>query len=376
MPRRSVPLPPGALLTRAQWLGLGMSARRLAGPELVRVLPGYWTPAAAPASLDALCYRLQRTVLPGAVISDATAAALMGWPLPWWWERGIGLLAEQEIMTPFGPITPSAAPVPLRPLGASAGPAAFAERRTREIPIWLPPPLHCTLPREGPHRAGPNVTVHRRLHPGEAFLWRGIMLSHPVEVLCQIAGSLPHDDLVVVLDHLLGPNCRRKGLTCDEILAALDARAGHRGTSAVKAALTDARSGVESAGETRLRLLLGRAGFPEPVVNLAVPDPDRPGSSRRIDLGYPEEKIGAEYQGDYHRTRRDQWRADEGRRDSLASVGWQLREATADDITAPARFLNGMRRAFLAAGAEAPPASNWLGDAGASLARRSAPPRR
>ncbi|WP_152351551.1 hypothetical protein [Brachybacterium subflavum] len=99
------------------------------------------------------------------------------------------------------------------------------------------------------------------------------------------------------------------------------------------------------------------------------------GRTRRIDDAYPGLLIGAEYQGDIHRTDKDRWRDDEARRDALSSVGWNIRSATARDIERPGRFLAGMRRAFLAAGAPAPPVENWSGQNEARLGRRSAPPR-
>src|SRR5699024_10531309 len=38
---RATALPPGALLSRAHWRALGVSTRRLAGPELVTGFPGF-----------------------------------------------------------------------------------------------------------------------------------------------------------------------------------------------------------------------------------------------------------------------------------------------------------------------------------------------
>lgn len=405
MPRRSVQLPTHALLSRQEWLGLGMSARRLSGPELVSILPGYLTPTVAPAPLEALCSRLQKTVLPGAVISDATAAALFGWPLPWWWESGIGLLAEQSVRVGGSYRTPSRLRTPEsamsgephspgrpelntvgrspaatgRALNAVGRPSSSAKHALIGVDgpvapdIWLPPPLHCTVPQGAARSAGPFVTVHRRVS-GTAIRWDGLIVSHPIEVLCQIAGSLPLDEVVVILDHLLGPNSRITGWSRELITEHLAIRDNRRGVSTVLRALALARPRVESPGETRLRLLVVRAGFPEPAINLAVPDPDRPGRFRRLDLGWEALKLGVEYQGDHHRAKRNQWREDLQRRDSLASVGWDLREVTAADIAAPERFLNSLRRSFLVAGADAPPASNWLGAAGRALGRRSAPP--
>src|SRR5690606_13013093 len=111
------------------------------------------------------------------------------------------------------------------------------------------------------------------------------------------------------------------------------------------------------------------------ALNHEVDDPDS-GGPRYIDLAYPTWRIGVEYQGDNHRRDKRRWREDQARRDSLASVGWDLRYLTASDIEAPRRFLTALRRSFVRAGAPAPPESNWAGSAGARLGRLlSEPPR-
>lgn len=372
MPRRSIPLRLGSLQSREQLLALGMSTRRLRGGELTRVLPDHYTPTAAPASLNDLCRLLQGTIIPGAVISHSTAAALLGMPLPWWFDGGVGSLHEHGEDRDGVWVVPSSVP-------AGKGRDGMSLTRTSSSPApaktWTPPPLHCSAPRNARRSAGPHAVVHRG-RPG-AWVLRtgGLLLSHPVDVVCQLAAALDLDDLVILLDHLIGPSSPIPGTTASDIDAFLRERPSSRGRPAVGAALRLARPHVESPGETRLRLLLVRAGFPEPVPNHSVPDPDSPGRTRRIDDAYPGLLIGAEYQGDIHRTDKDRWRDDEARRDALSSVGWNIRSATARDIERPGRFLAGMRRAFLAAGAPAPPVENWSGQNEARLGRRSAPPR-
>lgn len=360
------PLIPGALLSREEWMERGVSPRRLAHGDLTRVFPGIYTPTHAPASLTALCHRLQTRVLPGSVISHGTAAALLGIPLPWWHDEGIGLLSEHARRTVGGRIVPGRLPAPDRSTDAT-GPAR------RVPPVWSPPPLHCSLPPGGRHSAGPRVRVHHlRSCPHHDV--DGLRIAHPVEILRELAGVLPLDDVVVIADHLLGPSAPLGGWTLTELRSLLESGPHREGNVPARAALALARDGVESPGETRLRLLIVRAGFPEPVPNVSVPDPDAPGRTRRLDLRFPGLMVGAEYQGDIHRTDRHRWRDDEARRDSLASAGWELRYATADDIAHPHRFLSGLRRAFLRAGAEAPPESVWAGPRGRELGRTMLPP--
>jgi hypothetical protein len=61
------------------------------------------------------------------------------------------------------------------------------------------------------------------------------------------------------------------------------------------------RPGAESRPETLLRLLLGRAGLPEPEVNVDIRD-DSGRFLGRADLVYPPWRTIVEYDGDQHRT--------------------------------------------------------------------------
>src|SRR5699024_6008158 len=132
---------------------------------------------------------------------------------------------------------------------------------------------------------------------------------------------------------------------------------------------------TDSPGETRSRLLLLRAGFPEPVINFAVQETDT-GTTRYLDLAYPELGIAVEYDGDYHRRDQAQWCADQARKDSLESLGWKLITWTAADIKSPQRALTALRRRFQAVGSSAPPVSNWSGSNGRRLGRSMRPPTR
>ena len=200
-------------------------------------------------------------------------------------------------------------------------------------------------------------------------------MSHPCTALLEIASVLDHDDLVIAIDSLLTRDSPRRAKRLAQIHDSLDTHRGRWGAARLRRALQDARPLTDSPGETRSRLLLLRAGFPEPVINFAVQDTDTD-TTRYLDLAYPELGIAVEYDGDYHRRDQAQWRADQGRKDSLESLGWKLVTWTAADIKSPQRALTALRRRFQAAGSSAPPASNWSGRNGRRLARSMRPPTR
>src|SRR5699024_4047588 len=108
---RATPLPPRALLSRAEWRRRGVSTNRLAGPDLVTVFRGFSTPAVDPTTVNAMCRVLQQQVIPGAVISHTTAAALLRIALPWWVDGDIGALSSAAYRHRRAVIVPSTLPL-------------------------------------------------------------------------------------------------------------------------------------------------------------------------------------------------------------------------------------------------------------------------
>jgi very-short-patch-repair endonuclease len=89
--------------------------------------------------------------------------------------------------------------------------------------------------------------------------------------------------------------------------------------------------------ETLLRLLLVRAGLPEPLLN---PEVAVGGGVLHPDLVYPQWGVVLEYEGDQHRTDPRQWRHDIWRREALESAGWRVVRVHRDDVLAePQAFL-------------------------------------
>jgi hypothetical protein len=91
--------------------------------------------------------------------------------------------------------------------------------------------------------------------------------------------------------------------------------------------------------ETRCRLLLILGGLPAPEVNADIYDADG-GWVARPDLSYPLVRLAIEYQGDVHRTDRNQWQDDIQQTRLLRELGWEVLELTANDLfLRPARTL-------------------------------------
>lgn len=112
-----------------------------------------------------------------------------------------------------------------------------------------------------------------------------------------------------------------------------------------RAALPAVRATVESPKETETRLLIVAACLPEPVVQHEI---RRDGMViARSDLAYPELRIAIEYEGDGHRTDRNQWRRDIQRQRELEDIGWIVIRVTQLDLDDGGRMLlDRIRRAI------------------------------
>jgi very-short-patch-repair endonuclease len=107
-------------------------------------------------------------------------------------------------------------------------------------------------------------------------------------------------------------------------------------------ALADPRA--ESPGETRLRVLLRRAGLPTPEVQYRVLD-EHGFVLGRVDLAYPAAKLAIEYDGASHlaalRVLRDRRRDRE-----LADLGWETMRLGRDDLDTGPQTVQRVERAL------------------------------
>ena len=71
-------------------------------------------------------------------------------------------------------------------------------------------------------------------------------MSHPVEVLCELAGMLAHADLVAAIDSTMSPSFALAGMTAERIRAHAVTKGGFRHKRRLLSALADARPGGRS----------------------------------------------------------------------------------------------------------------------------------
>lgn len=251
-------------------LELGLGPGRLRGPDLARPFHGVRTPG----STSSRAHAYRPLLRPGDRFSHTTAAEL--WPLP-------------------------------------------LPRTGDDLHVTA------TLPRNRPRRPGVAGHVTDR----EAAVERhDVPVSEPAALFVELATILAEDDLVAVGDALvldpevLDPLDLRPWIPLDELRAAC-AASRSPGCRRARRAAARVRQGAESRPETLLRLLLIEAGLPEPEVNPVILDA-RGRRIGRFDLVYRAARVLVEYDGDQHRTSREQYERDMTRLDRAIAAGWRV----------------------------------------------------
>jgi Protein of unknown function (DUF559) len=201
--------------------------------------------------------------------------------------------------------------------------------------------IHVTLPlgRSRIHR--PGVVAHRATIEA-TLVTRGVVVSDGVSTWAALAGGYTVDDLVILGDAIATrepSDCVRMEVTAT--------RERFRGVRRLREAVPLIRVGARSPMETRARLIMLRAGLPEPQLNLDVRHPVTGEWLAQPDFVWPELRVIAEFDGDHHRTDRAQWQADIVRKRLLEDAGWRVITYTADDVLRhPHRLVESLRVAL------------------------------
>jgi very-short-patch-repair endonuclease len=140
---------------------------------------------------------------------------------------------------------------------------------------------------------------------------QSIDCTTPARTAYDIGRRVPGDAAIIRIDALLNATrCK-----VEDVQRIAERYPGARHIRRLHGALDLADGGAESPKETELRLLLVRGGLPRPVTQIKV-------GRRRIDMGWPEWKVGVEYDGEQHWTNPDDYADDIERLEFLAAQGW------------------------------------------------------
>lgn len=209
--------------------------------------------------------------------------------------------------------------------GVVAGRSAAAMHGAKWVDASMPAEL--LYPNRRPP---PGIrTWSDRLDEDEVEVARGVALTTAARTALDIGCRYPQGAAVAALDAL----ARVTGLKAADVDLLAERYRGRRGTRAAGSAIDLMDAGAESPQETRVRLLLIRAGFPRPETQ--IPVYDQYGHLVAVlDMGWRDVMVGVDYEGEHHwRTRREFGRGIR-RHDAVTGLGWIDIRVTAEDTDA------------------------------------------
>ncbi|WP_353114163.1 hypothetical protein [Microbacterium sp.] len=284
--RIALPPPLGPQFSVSEAAALGVGRGRHSARDLARPFHGVRA-VEPPATFGAAVACYLPRLRPGQRFGGRTAARLWGLPLPTVWRTGEPI----DVVVPTGTCPP----------------------RTRGV-------------------------RGTRLAEDRAVTWSlaGAKLIDPIAAFFTCAKEVTLLDAVVIIDALISDagnypaRGARRPVRAEDVGQRLDEWGRFPGCGTVRRALALARPHVESPKETETRMLLLAHGLPEPEVQHEVRSRD--GLIARVDLAYPSLRIAIEYEGDGHRTGKEQWRADIRRQRDLEDLGWTVIRITELDL--------------------------------------------
>ena len=202
--------------------------------------------------------------------------------------------------------------------------------------------IHVIVPDEKNRPARQGVVSHHARRP--LVVWRrvaGLPVLHPVQHWLQLRGATD-DQMIEVGDGFL----RRQHplLTLANVSDELRRCSGLAGVPQARRVFPLLAPRTDSLPETTTRLILVRAGLPQPLVNPEVRT--SAGPAYFIDLAYLPERIAVEYDGGYHGDEL-QMRKDALRRRLLQDDGWLIIPVTAPDLHNPRPIVRSVETALL-----------------------------
>jgi hypothetical protein len=178
-----------------------------------------------------------------------------------------------------------------------------------------------------------------RWEPDEVQFIAGVPVTTPERTALDLASWYRLDTAVPAVDAL----ARATELKVADVELLAHRYIGRRGIERVRRALDLVDAGAESPRETLLRLMVIRAGLPRPQTQIAVYDEDGLFVAR-LDMGWDDIRVAAEYDGDHHRTDRRQFASDIKRLEKLERMGWLVVRVSAVDR--PAEIVSRIRAAI------------------------------
>lgn len=171
-----------------------------------------------------------------------------------------------------------------------------------------------------------RAAVHRQaLLPSEIVYPRGMPATSALRTAADLGGRRWLVEAVVDVDMFL----HARLVTLEDLRVYVSAHPGRLGVARLRRVIELAEPKSESPMESRLRMLLVRAGLPRPEAQVEIHTSDGE-SVARVDLYYPQSNLAIEFDGANHRERLVE---DDRRQNALLSLGVSLLRFTTPDVT-------------------------------------------
>jgi very-short-patch-repair endonuclease len=159
------------------------------------------------------------------------------------------------------------------------------------------------------------IARDERFAPDEVASVRGLTAATPARAGFDLARHLVGGTAVAHLDAL----ARATRITKEELISLVDRYPGARGNKRARLLIDLMDPGAESPKESWLRLVLISAGLPSPTTQIRVTDGQY---VAYLDMGWEDQLVAVEYDGDHHRLDRGQYVKDIRRAEMLERFGW------------------------------------------------------
>lgn len=192
----------------------------------------------------------------------------------------------------------------------------------------------------GNGRQPPGIQTHRdRIEEDEIELLAGISVTSPVRTALDFGCWYPTMTAVAAIDAL----ARATEIKAADLALLCRRYGGRRGIVRARRVADLFDAGAQSPKESWLRIVLIQAGIPQPQTQIPVSN-EFGDVFAYLDMGWPEFKVAVEYDGEQHRTNRQQYGWDIRRREMLERLGWIVIRVIAGDK--PPDIVNRVRAAL------------------------------
>ena len=190
------------------------------------------------------------------------------------------------------------------------------------------------------------LTVHSdELSLGEITEVDGMTVTTPARTAFDLGRRLNLKDAVKRIDALMNAT----QLKVVEIESVIEGHPGVRGIGKLRKTLSLVDGGAESPYESLTRLMLVGAGLPNPQTQLPVFD-ELGFVVAYLDMGWPEYRVGVEFDGAQHWTDARQRSRDVERLADLEALGWTIIHVSSDMLRTSAVVVGRVSAALEAAG--------------------------